>query len=99
MDAASLRPEIGEDSSREKHLMDSVTDRKRELHFCDSRSCANKLGGGWEREKAQRAAKCYDDSGHIKVIGLRLLLLAAVIMTAKALSPQTNIRRMTRRLL
>ena len=57
------------------------------------------LGRGWEREKVQRAAKPYDDDGHSKVITLRLLLLAAVIMVTKALPPQTNIRRMTRRLL
>ena len=55
-----------------------------------SRSCANKLGGGWEREKVQRAAKRYDEGdGHSKVIGLRLLLLAAVIMAAKS-APPTN---------
>ena len=52
------------------------------------RSCANKLGGGWEREKVKRAAKRYDDDGHSKYIGLGLLLLAAVIMAAKALPPQ-----------
>ena len=61
-------------------LMDSVANRKKY-----SRSCANTFGGGWEREKVQRAAKCYD--GHSKAIGLRLLLLAAVIMAAKALPP------------
>ena len=46
----------------------------------------------------QRAAKRYDDDGHGKVIGLRLLLLAASIMAAKALLPQPNIRQTTKRL-
>ena len=50
-------------------------------------SCANKLGGGWEREKVQQEAKRYADDGHSKGIGLRLLMLAAVIMAAKALPP------------
>ena len=75
-------------------LMDSVADEKNNY----SRSCANKFGGGWEREKVQRAAKRYDDDGHSKVSGLKLLLLVAVIMAAKALPPQTNIRQMTKRL-
>ena len=73
-------------------LMDSVADRNNY-----SRSCANKLGGVWERDKVQRVAKHYDDDGHSKVIGLRLLPLAAVIMAAKALPPQTNIHKMTKR--
>ena len=38
----------------------------------------------------QRTAKRYDDDGHDKDDGLRLLLLAAVIMAARALPPQTN---------
>ena len=41
------------------------------------RSCADKLGNGWEKEKVQRTAKRYDDDGHGKDVGLRLLLLAA----------------------
>ena len=49
--------------------------------------------------EVQRVAKRYDNDRHSKVIGLRLLLLAAVIMAAKALPPQTNIRQMTKRLL
>ena len=73
--------------------MDSAADRKN-----DSSICTNTLVGGWEREKIHRAAKGYDDDGHSKVIGLRLLLLAAVIMVAKALPPQTNVRQMTKRL-
>ena len=60
-----------------------------------SRRCANKVGRGWEREKVQRAAKRYDDDGHNRVVGLRLLLLVADIMTAKALPSQTNIRQET----
>ena len=34
------------------------------------------LGGGWETYtgKVQRTAKCYDDDGHVKYVGLRLLL-------------------------
>ena len=50
-------------------------------------SRANKLGGGWERDQVQRAAKRYDDDGHGKYIGSRLLLLAAVIMAARAPPP------------
>ena len=53
-------------------------------------SCANKLGGGWEREKAQRAAKRYDEDGQDKDIGARLLLLAAAIIAARALPPQNE---------
>ena len=74
-------------------LMDSVADRKNKY----SRSFANKNTAG--KEKVQQAAKLYDDDGHSKVTGLRLLLLAAVIMAAKALPPQTNIRQMTKRLI
>ena len=62
-----------------------------------SRSCGNKLGGGWERDKVHRAAKRHDDGGHIKVNGLRLLLLAVAIMAAKT-PPQTNTRQTTKRL-
>ena len=75
-------------------LMDSVADEKNNY----SRSCANKFGGGWEREKVQRAAKRYDDDDHNKVIRLRLLLIAAVNMAAKALPPPTNTRPRTKRL-
>jgi len=49
-------------------------------------SCAHNLGG-WER---------YDDVGHGKNIGSRVLLLAAAIMAARALPPQTNICRMAK---
>ena len=49
-----------------------------------SRSCATKLERGWERKKVQRAAELNDDEGYSKVIGLRLLLLVAAIMAAKA---------------
>ena len=62
-------------------LLDSVADRKNH-----GRSCANKLGGSWEREKIQRAVKRYHDDGDSKVIGLRLV-------AAKAFPPQTNIRQ------
>ena len=65
----------------------------------NSRSCANKLEGGWEREKVQRAAKRYDSDGHSKYIGLRLLLLAAVVMATKALPQQKSSRQMTKKLL
>ena len=44
------------------------------------RSCADKLGGGWERDKVQRTAKRYDDDGHGKGVRFRLFLLAAVAM-------------------
>ena len=55
-----------------------------------------KLGGGWESDELHRTAKRYDDDGHGKDIGLRLLLLAAVIMAARALPSQTNRRRLTK---
>ena len=58
------------------------------------RSCADKLGGGRERYTVQRTAKRYDDDGDGKYVGLRLPLLAAMMMVAIALSPQTNRRQM-----
>ena len=76
------------------------------LRFMDSRvlvsrvirSCADQLGGGWERDKAQRTAKRYGDDGHGKYVRLRLLLLAAaVIIAARALPSQTNRHRMTKK--
>ena len=48
--------------------------------------------------QVQRTVKRYDDDGHGDNVGLRLLLLAAVILVARALPPQTNRRRMTKRL-
>ena len=45
----------------------------------------------------QRTAMRYDDDGHGRYVGLRLLLLAAVIMAARALPPQTKRLRMTKR--
>ena len=47
--------------------------------------CANKLGGGWEREKIQQAAKRHNNDGHGEDIGSRLLLLAAAVVAARAL--------------
>ena len=44
------------------------------------------------REVQQTNAKRYDDDGHSNVIGLGLLLLAAVIMAAKELPPQTYVK-------
>ena len=63
-----------------------------------TRSCAGKLGGGWERDEVQRTAKRYDNDVHGKDVGLRLLLLAAVIAAAKALPPQTELRQIPKRL-
>ena len=54
------------------------------------RSCADKLGGGWERDKLRRTAKGYDGDRHGEYVGVKLLLHAAVIMAARALTPQTN---------
>ena len=51
------------------------------------RTCTDKLGGSWERDKAHRRAKLYDDDGHGKEVGLRLLLLAIVVMAARAVPP------------
>ena len=45
----------------------------------------------------RRTAKRYDDDGDGKDVGLRLLLLAVVLMSARALSPQANRRRMTKK--
>ena len=59
------------------------------------RSCADKLGGGWERDKVQRTAKLCDDDGHRKDVGLKLLLLAAVTMVASALPSHTTRRQTT----
>ena len=53
-------------------------------------SCADKLGGDWGRDEVQRTTKRYDDDGHVKDVWLRLLLLAAVMVAARALPPQTN---------
>ena len=53
-------------------------------------SCADKLGGDWGRDEVQRTTKRYDDDGRVKDVWLRLLLLAAVMVAARALPPQTN---------
>ena len=52
------------------------------------RSCADKLGNGWDKDEVQRTAKRFDNNGHGKDVGLRLLLLAAVIVAARALPPE-----------
>ena len=57
-----------------------------------TRSCADKLEGGWERDKVQRTANRYDDDGHGYYVGLRLLLLVAV-MAPRVFPPQTNRQR------
>ena len=54
------------------------------------KSCADKVGGGWERGQIQRTAKRYDDDCDGKNVGLRLLLLAAVVMTASPTNEQTS---------
>ena len=51
-----------------------------------NRSCINMLEGEWERRYSER----HDDDGHSKGIGLRLLLLTAVVMAAKAPPPQNE---------
>ena len=61
------------------------------------RSCADKLVGGWERDQVQRTAERYDDDGHGKDVGSRLLALAAVIMVSESASPQTNRQGMTKK--
>ena len=70
--------------------MDSVADQKKYVQEKLRQELRRRLG-----KKVQRAAKRYDGDGHSKDIGLRLLLLAAIIMATKALPPQTNIRPMT----
>ena len=57
-----------------------------------NRNCADKLGSGWERDKVDRTAKRCDDDSHGKDVLLGLLLLATVMMAARALPSQTNIR-------
>ena len=74
-------------------LMDSVDDRKKYLIAAEK---LRKQVGRRLENKVQRASKRYDDDGHSKVIGLKLLLLAAVITAAKALPPQPNMRQMTK---
>ena len=66
-----------------------------------SRSFANKLGSGWEIWNVQRPGKRQDDDGHSLDIGLTLvlLMLAAFIIEAKALPPQTNIGQITKPLM
>ena len=88
----SESPGIGEDSSRCRWWILLLIGRTNY-----SRSCSDKLGGGWGRDKVQRATKRYDDDGHSRDVGLRLLLLAAVVVATKALSTQTNVRQMTQR--
>ena len=61
------------------------------------RSYTDKLGGGWERDELQRTAKRHDDDGDDKDVGLRILLLAAVIMAERALPPQNNRLQMTKK--
>ena len=61
------------------------------------RSCTDKLGGGRERDKVQRTAKRYDDGCDGKDVGLRLPLLVAVIMAARALPSQTDRRLNTKK--
>ena len=86
-------------------LRTSLSHRFEELVCCGYVAAAVGGGGGryklrqqvgrWlENETVQRAAKRYDDDGHGKDIGSRLLLLAAAIMAARALPPQINKRRM-----
>ena len=45
-----------------------------------SRSCADKLGGGWERDTVQRTTKRYDDDGHGRDVGLRLCCLLLLLL-------------------
>ena len=62
------------------------------------RSCADKLGGGRERDTVQRTAKRYDDDGDGKDVGLRRpVLAAAVMMAARAFPPQTNRHQMAKK--
>ena len=60
------------------------------------RSCADRLGGGWERNELPRTANRHD-GGHGDGVGLRLLVHAAVILTAKSLPPQPDTRPMARK--
>ena len=58
------------------------------------RSCASKSWGGWEREiNNSGRPSATTTTVTSEYIGLRLLLLAAGVMAAKAWPPQTNGRR------
>ena len=59
------------------------------------RSCAVKRGGGREKNKTQRTAKRYDDDGHGKDVGLRLLAACCCYYVGESASPQTNRYRTT----
>ena len=61
-----------------------------------TKSCADKLGGGRDSDTVQQTAERCEDDGDGKGVGLRMPLLAAVVMAARALPPQTNRRRMTK---
>ena len=52
------------------------------------RNCADMIG--WERDEVQRTAKRCGDDGHGKYVRLRLLLVAAVNMAARAPPSPTN---------
>ena len=54
------------------------------------RSCVHKLGGGKEIDKVQRTAKRCDYDSDGKYFRLRLPQLAAVIIAAIALPPQSK---------
>ena len=62
-----------------------------------NRSCADKLGGGWEKYELQRTTKRYVEDGPGEDVELRLLLLVLVILAARALPPHTNRRRRTKK--
>ena len=62
------------------------------------KSRADKLQEAAGKEiKVQRKTKRYGDYDHGEDVGLRLLLLAAVIVAARALPPHTNRRQMTKK--
>ena len=57
----------------------------------------SKAVAGKERKYSERPSATMT-TATAKLLGLRLLLLAAVVMATKALPPQTNIRQITNRL-
>ena len=53
-------------------------------------SCADKLGGGRERDAVQPTAKRHDDDSDGNDVGLRLPLLAAFICGGESASPENE---------
>ena len=51
------------------------------------RDCAEKLGGGWERDKVQLTAQRYDDDRHGRYVELKQPRRAAVTLSLRSCCP------------